>query len=85
MSELKSSPPLRKPANSVKHGAASVSWGPRMYGPDTIVANAPIDAITDLMRDDKLNRPALHPVQRDDGSTGWMYVHHSLDGRESTE
>jgi hypothetical protein len=29
--------------------------------------------------------PTLHPIQRDDGSTGWMYVHHSLDGRESGE
>lgn len=27
--------------------------------------------------------PRCEPVQRDDGSTGWLYVHHSLDGRES--
>lgn len=29
--------------------------------------------------------PTVEPVQRDDGSTGWMYVHHSLDGRELHE
>jgi hypothetical protein len=29
--------------------------------------------------------PATEAVFRDDGSTGWMVVHHSLDGREATE
>jgi len=29
--------------------------------------------------------PTCQPVARDDGSFGWMYVHHSLDGRELTE
>jgi hypothetical protein len=29
--------------------------------------------------------PTHHPVQRDDGSVGWMMVHHSLDGREAEE
>lgn len=26
--------------------------------------------------------PTLEPVVRDDGSNGWLIVHHSLDGRE---
>ena len=25
------------------------------------------------------------PVERDDGSIGWVIVHNSLDGREATE
>lgn len=29
--------------------------------------------------------PASQPVVRDDGSVGWMVVHHSLDGREAHE
>lgn len=29
--------------------------------------------------------PALEAVPRDDGSYGWVYVHHSLDGRERHE
>lgn len=29
--------------------------------------------------------PRVEPVERPDGSFGWMYVHHSLDGRELTE
>lgn len=26
--------------------------------------------------------PRTEPVERDDGSMGWLIVHHSLDGRE---
>lgn len=29
--------------------------------------------------------PATEPVTRDDGSIGWLVVHHSLDGRELGE
>lgn len=29
--------------------------------------------------------PRVEPVQRDDGSMGWLIVHASLDGREKTE
>lgn len=29
--------------------------------------------------------PNVRPVERDDGSYGWLYVHHSLDGREMGE
>lgn len=29
--------------------------------------------------------PEVRPVQRPDGSTGWLIVHASLDGREQTE
>lgn len=29
--------------------------------------------------------PQVEPVSRPDGSIGWMYVHHSLDGRELVE
>lgn len=33
----------------VNYGKATVSWGPRTYGPHTIVANAPLGAISDLV------------------------------------
>lgn len=29
--------------------------------------------------------PRIEPVERDDGSIGWLIVHHSLDGREGYE
>lgn len=29
--------------------------------------------------------PRIEPVPRDDGSMGWLYTHHSLDGREAEE
>lgn len=29
--------------------------------------------------------PTTRPVKRDDGSVGWLIIHHSLDGRELHE
>lgn len=29
--------------------------------------------------------PETRPVEREDGSFGWLIVHHSLDGREKSE
>lgn len=29
--------------------------------------------------------PECEPVQREDGTFGWLYSHHSLDGRELSE
>ena len=29
--------------------------------------------------------PRQEPVKREDGSVGWLVVHHSLDGRECPE
>ncbi|MCW2674805.1 MAG: hypothetical protein JWP14_3394 [Frankiales bacterium] len=29
--------------------------------------------------------PHTHPIERKDGSIGWLIVHSSLDGRELTE
>ena len=29
--------------------------------------------------------PTVQPVEADDGSMGWVIVHHSLDGRELAE
>lgn len=29
--------------------------------------------------------PTCKPLERGDGSFGWLYVHHSLDGRERGE
>lgn len=32
--------------------------------------------------DDCVCGPSLEAVPRDDGSMGWLVIHHSLDGRE---
>ena len=29
--------------------------------------------------------PTIEPVERGDGTIGWLIVHHSLDGREQHE
>lgn len=29
--------------------------------------------------------PECEPVKRENGSVGWLYIHHSLDGREASE
>lgn len=29
--------------------------------------------------------PTTEPVEREDGSVGWLHIHHSLDGREANE
>lgn len=36
-------------ATKIQHGRATVSWGPRIYGPPTIIANCPVFAFTDLV------------------------------------
>lgn len=38
-----------------------------------------------LTGDDCVCGPATQPVEREDGSIGWLIIHHSLDGRELTE
>lgn len=43
------------------------------------------DLIEHVSAEDCACGPAAEPVKRDDGSVGWLYVHHSLDGRELTE
>lgn len=42
-----------------------------------------IDHDTDS--DECLCGPRVEAVERDDGSMGWLLVHHALDGREATE
>jgi hypothetical protein len=46
----------------------------------------PVDDLIDHTSDDDCPcGPTVEPVVRDDGSTGWVHVHHSLDGREQDE
>jgi hypothetical protein len=51
--------------------------------------NMHVVPINDLIDHDLLEPclcgPAIQPVKRDDGSIGWLTVHHSLDGREQHE
>lgn len=39
----------------------------------------------DLVGDDCVCGPTSERVEREDGSDGWVVVHHSLDGREQHE
>lgn len=39
----------------------------------------------DVQSDDCPCGPTTEPVERDDGTVGWLVVHHSLDGREHHE
>jgi len=43
------------------------------------------DLIEHTATDDCPCGPHDRPVNRDDGSVGWVTVHHSLDGRERLE
>ncbi len=43
------------------------------------------DLIEHAIADDCVCGPSLRPVKRADGSTGWLYVHSSLDAREIAE
>jgi len=43
------------------------------------------DVIEHILSDDCPCGPTTEPVPRDDGSMGWLALHHSLDGREFTE
>jgi hypothetical protein len=47
----------------------------------------PIDDFVEHDTDggDCLCGPTTEPVFREDGSNGWLVVHHSLDGREARE
>jgi len=43
------------------------------------------DVIDHDENDDCVCGPTSEVVFRDDGSVGWLFTHHSLDGRESHE
>ena len=43
------------------------------------------DAFFHELADDCPCGPTAESVKRDDGSVGWVLIHHSLDGREANE
>jgi len=45
----------------------------------------PMQDLVEHADDDCVCGPTTHPVSRNDGSYGWVVIHHSLDGRESYE
>lgn len=44
-----------------------------------------VDHDTSTTEPDCVCGPEVRPVTQDDGSMGWLLVHHSLDGREQAE
>lgn len=49
------------------------------------VHTMPISDLIEHQFDDCPCGPTTEPVPRDDGSMGWLIIHHSLDGRELNE
>lgn len=45
----------------------------------------PLGDLVEHLPEDCVCGPRTEPVPRDDGSMGWLIVHHSLDGRELHE
>jgi len=43
------------------------------------------DLVVHELDEDCVCGPRVDPVERADGSIGWIHTHHSLDGRESRE
>lgn len=43
------------------------------------------DLVHHELAEDCICGPTPEPVKRNDGSVGWVYVHHSLDNREAAE
>jgi hypothetical protein len=43
------------------------------------------DAVEHTSDDDCVCGPTAKLITHDDGSIGWLMIHHSLDGRELTE
>ena len=49
------------------------------------VHTVPIDDLINHLVEDCPCGPSVEPVPREDGSMGWLLIHHSLDGREQYE
>lgn len=45
----------------------------------------PLGDLIEHVHEDCPCGPRTEPVEREDGSMGWLVVHHSLDGREIGE
>lgn len=45
----------------------------------------PLNDLIDHVDEECVCGPTTQPVERDDGSIGWIIVHDSLDGREARE
>lgn len=60
-----------------QHGAAQVSTV------HVVPINDLVEHETDC--DDCVCGPTIEAVFREDGSNGWLILHHSLDGREADE
>jgi hypothetical protein len=71
------------------------AWPPLAEGDPVVgsVANPsivhvhPVDDLVDheLVGDGCTCGVTVEPVKNDDGSVGWLHIHHSLDGRETRE
>lgn len=60
-----------------------MSWQ-TVYDPDidTVHVTPVADLVDHPLNADCACIPTCEPVERDDGTIGWLYTHNSLDGRE---
>lgn len=58
---------------------------PDINPPLHVVPAEGTDLVQHTLTDDCVCGPLMEPVERDDGSVGWICTHHSLDGREANE
>ncbi|MCF3939907.1 hypothetical protein [Gordonia tangerina] len=63
-----------------------MSWLATQPTPGADVHVLPVDDLTAHDENDTCTcGPTTEPVERPDGSIGWVITHHSLDGREHHE
>lgn len=60
-------------------------WLTERQGNGDVHVTPLLDTVDHTHDDDCLCGPRFEAVHRDDGSIGWVVVHHSLDGREQHE
>lgn len=54
-------------------------------GADTLHVHPLQDLVEHELTEDCPCGPEARPVKREDGSVGWLIVHHALDAREKAE
>lgn len=60
-------------------------WNRLDIGHGTVHLRPNHDLVDHTLDDECICHPTVEAVFRADGSNGWLYAHHSLDGREHHE
>lgn len=63
----------------------SAGWKTEATSPDEVHVVPYNDTVKHHLHIECICGPTTEPIARDDGTYGWLYTHHSLDGREGDE